>query len=119
MTRCVDGVESNALDLNLFAVRHSHRHDIDAALLAHHGDAAGTITKLPKPGQMIRMHVRVDSFDEPQLKFVEELDVTVDPFQHRVDDQSLAAFAACNQVCVGRRRRVEKLTEDHDNPPWS
>ena len=41
----IEHVEAQALDAELVAVGDPHRHDVDLALLAHHGDAAGAVAQ--------------------------------------------------------------------------
>ena len=49
-----------------------------------------------------------------QVELVDELDVAVDLFQHRIDDQRLAAVPAGQEVGVGAGDAVEELAEDHN-----
>ncbi len=65
---------------------------------------------------MIGVEMRVDGLNQPEVELVHQLNVAVDLFQHRVDDQRLGAFAAREHVAVGARRRIEKLAEDHHRP---
>src|SRR5262249_12088882 len=58
--------------------------------------------------------------------FVDELDITVDLLQHRIDDQRLAPTPAGDEVGVGAGDAVEDLAKNHpgDSPiqglriPW-
>ena len=65
------------------------------------GHAVGAVTQRAKAGDVIGVKMRIDSLDEAQVEFVEQLDVTVDLLQHGVDDQRLGAPAARDQVAVG------------------
>ena len=57
----------------------------------------------------------VDRLHQAQVQFAHELEVTVDLFQHRVDDQCFPAAPAGEQVSVSPRGLVEELAKDHDN----
>ena len=83
------------------------------ALLAHHGDAAGAVAQRAKPGDMVGVQMRVDRFDQLEVELAHELQIAVDPLQHRIDDQRLAAMPAGEQIGIGAGRAVEELAEDH------
>ena len=62
---------------------------------------------------MVGMQMGVHRLDQPEVEFLHQLQVAVHLFQHRVDDQRLAAAAAGEQVAVGAGYAVEQLPEDH------
>ena len=107
-------VERNPLDRELVALGEPHRDDVRLGLLAHHGDAMGAVAQRAEPGDVVGVQMRVDRLDQPEIELADELEVTVDLFQHRIDDQRLAAAPAGEQVGVGAGYAVEQLAEDHD-----
>jgi hypothetical protein len=56
---------------------------------------------------MIGMEMGVDRLDQPKIQLLEELDVTIHPLEHRVDDERFSAMAACEQIGIGARSAVE------------
>src|ERR1700739_4989004 len=66
---------------------------------------------------MVGVQVGVDGLDQLKVELADELKITLDLVEHRVDDQRLAAAPAGEQISVGARYRVEKLAEDHVRPP--
>ena len=62
---------------------------------------------------MIGVQMGVDRLHQPQIEFAQQLAVAVGLLQHGIEDQRLAAGAARQQVAVGARNAVEKLTKDH------
>ena len=113
----VEHVERQALDRQLVALGQPHRDDIGLGLLAHHGDAVRAVAQRAEPGDMVGMQMRVDGLHQPQIEFVDELEIAVDLLQHRIDDQRLAAAPACEQVGVGRRKRCRKADGRSWRPP--
>src|SRR5947207_11721081 len=76
------------------------------------------VAQRAEPGDVIGVKVRVDGLDQLHVQLADELEITVDLLQHRIDDQRLAAAPAGEQVGVGTRYAVEQLAEDHAlNPP--
>ena len=71
------------------------------------------VAQRPEPGDMVGVQMRVDRLHQPQIELVHQLQVAVDLFQHRIDDQRLAAAPAGEQIGVGPRDAVEELAEDH------
>src|SRR5450759_4998921 len=55
----------------------------------------------------------IDRLDQPEIEFAQQLAVAIDLLQHGIEDQRLAAGAACQQIAVGSRNAVEQLTKDH------
>ena len=109
----VEHVERDALDRELVAFGEPHRHHVDLALLAHHGDAVGAVAQRAEPGDVVGMQMGVDRLDQLEVELVDELEVAVDLLQHRIDDQRLAAAPAGEQIGVGAGDAVEELAEDH------
>src|SRR5213078_3513664 len=66
---------------------------------------------------VIGVKVRVDGLDQLYVELADELEITVDLLQHRIDDQRLAAAPAGKQVGVGTGYAVEQLAEDHARNP--
>jgi hypothetical protein len=73
----------------------------------------GAVAQRAKAGDVVGMQMRVDRLDQLDVELAQELEVAVDLFQYRVDDQRLAAGPAGEQVGIGARYAVEKLAEDH------
>ncbi|MCY1301398.1 hypothetical protein D9M70_510090 [compost metagenome] len=109
----IEHVEAETLDRHPVALRNPHGNDVGRRLLAHHGDAMGLVAQRPEPGDVIGMEMGIDRLDQPEVEFADELQVTLDLFQYRIDDQRLAALAAGDQVGIGAGHAVEQLTEDH------
>src|SRR5262245_33010028 len=118
MARRVEHVQRHAFDGELVPLREPHRHYVDLAALAHHGDAMGAIAQRAEAGDVVGMEMSVDSLHQLEVEFADKLDVTVDLFQHRIDDQRLAAAPAGDEVGVSTGDAVEELAEDHpcDSP---
>src|SRR5450759_1549824 len=55
----------------------------------------------------------IDRLDQPEGELAQQLAVAIDLLQHGIEDQRLAAGAACQQIAVGSRNDVEQLTKDH------
>jgi hypothetical protein len=113
----IDHLQAQPLDPQPVAVADPHGDDIDPALLAHHGDAAGAVAQRAEAGDVVGMQVGIHRLHQLQVQFADQLQVAVDPFQHRVDDQRLAAAPAGQQVGVGTGGRVIELPEDHAGSP--
>jgi hypothetical protein len=109
----VEHVEAQALDVEPVTLRDAHRDHVDAALLAHHGDAMRAVAQRPEAGDVVGVQVRVHRLDELQVELSDELQVAVDLFQDGIDDEGLAAAPAGEEIGVGAGGRVEELTEDH------
>ena len=90
-----------------------HRYDVGLALFAHYGDAMGAVAQRAEPGDVVGVQMGVDGFDELEIEFAHELQIALDLFQHRIDDQRLAAAPAGDDVSVGAGDAVEELTEKH------
>src|SRR3546814_11471057 len=68
------------------------------------------------------MNVRVDRHDELQTELVDYLQIALPGGHHRIHQGGFARFGAGDQIGVGRRYRLEELTEDgggtdHDRAP--
>ena len=55
----------------------------------------------------------IDRLHELEIKLAHELQIAVDLFQYRVDDQRLASGSAGKEIRVGARNAIKELTEDH------
>ena len=109
----VQHVEPHAFDLDAIAFGDAHGDDVGMGLLAHHRDAMGAVAQRAEPGHVIGVQVRVHGLDQLEVELAHELQVALDPFQHRIDDQRLAAMSAGEEIGVGAGRAVEELAEDH------
>src|SRR5579885_3462443 len=72
------------------------------------------IAQRAEPGYVIGMQMRVDRLDKLQIELADELQIAIDLFQDRIDDQRLAAGAAGQQIGIGSRRGVKGLAENHE-----
>src|SRR3954463_1442155 len=61
---------------------------------------------------MIGMDMRLDRPNELQAELGDEGCVAAHLFEHRVDQHCLARGPTPQQIGVGRRRRIEELSED-------
>ena len=59
------------------------------------------IAQRAKAGDVVGVQVSIDRLDQPQIEFTDELQVAIYLFQHRIDDQRLAATTAGEQVGIG------------------
>ena len=109
----VEHVEPQALDLDAIALGDPHGDDIGMGMLAHHRDAMGAVAQRAEPGDMVGVQMGVDGLDQLEVELADQLQIAVDPLQHRIDDQRLAAVAAGDEIGIGARRCVEQLAEDH------
>ena len=87
------------------------------ALLSHHRDAVRAVAQRAKAGHVVGVQMRVHRLDQLEVKLSYQLQITIDPLQHRVDDQRFAAVTAGEEIGVGSRRAVEELAEDHGRLP--
>ena len=113
----VEHIEAQALDAELVAVGDPHRHDVDLALLAHHGDAAGAVAQRAQAGDVVGVQMRVDRLHELEVELLHQLEIAVDLLQHRIDDERFAAAPAGEDIAIGARDAVEQLPEDHRASP--
>jgi hypothetical protein len=60
------------------------------------------------------MQMGIDGLDQLEVELAQQLAVTVGLFQHRIEDQRLAARPARQQIAVGAGNAVEELAKDHD-----
>ena len=101
MARRIKHIERHALDGELVALGEPHRDHIGLGLLAHHGDALRAVAQRAEAGDVIGMQMRVHRLDQFQIELADQLKIAVDLFQHRIDDQRLAAAPAREQIGVG------------------
>ena len=111
----IQHVEAHALDLDAVAFRHAHGDDVGVGMLAHHRDAMGAVAQRAEPGHVVGVQMGVHGLDQFEVELAHELQIAIDPLQHRIDDQRLAAMPAGEEIGVGAGRAVEKLAEDHAN----
>jgi hypothetical protein len=112
----VENVEPQAFDLDAVALGDPHGDDVGVGVLAHNGDAVGAVAERAEPGDMVGVKISVHSLDQFEVELADQLQVAVDPLQHRIDDQRLAAVPAGDEIGVGTRRSIEQLAEDHGAP---
>ena len=115
----IEHVEAQALDAELVAVGDPHRHDVDLALLAHHGHAARAVAQRAEAGDVVGVQMRVDRLHQPEVELLHQLEIAVDLLEHRIDDERLAAAPAGENIAIGARDAVEQLPEDHRALPAS
>ena len=53
------------------AVGDAHRHDVDAGLFAHDGDAARAVAQRAEAGDMVGVQVGVDRLHQLQVQFAD------------------------------------------------
>src|SRR5271169_1961044 len=59
------------------------------------------------------MQMGIHRLDQFQVKLAHELQIAVDLFQNRIDDQGLAAPSAGDKISISAGNAVKKLAEDH------
>jgi len=62
---------------------------------------------------VICVQVSIDRFDQFQVEFLHQMQITIDLLQHGIDDQRFPACPACEQIGIGAGRLIKELTEDH------
>ena len=65
---------------------------------------------------MIGVGVGVDHQRQGQAQLLQQRQVATGLAENRVNEQSLALLLVCEQIRVGRRAAVEKLSENHGDP---
>ena len=113
MARRIEHIEADALDRDALALGDPHGDNVSVRLLAHDRDAVGAVAQCAEARDVIGVQVRIDGFDQPDIEFAQQLEVTLDLFQHRIDDQRLAAAPAGEQICVGAGHRIVELSKYH------
>jgi len=56
----------------------------------------------PAPGNVVCMHVRLQSRHQPETKFIKQRGIAPDLFEHRVDQHGLPCLPIANQIGIGR-----------------
>ena len=114
----VEHVQRHAFDGELVALGEPHRHHVDLAAFAHHGDAMSAVAQRAQAGEMVGMKMRIHRLDQLEVEFADELDVTVDLLQYRIEDERLAPTPAGDEVGVSAGHAVEELAKNHpgDSP---
>ena len=74
-----------------------------------HGPASAAIAQEPRPGHVVRMHMRIDNAHEAKTELLDELQVPLHLLAHRVHEQRLARVRLPDEVREGRRFSVEEL----------
>ena len=80
------------------------------------GDRGERSACLPQPGgtgHVVGVDVGLDGVFEDQAELIEQRQVALDSFEHRIDQYRLARLIAPDQISVGRRHRIKQLTKDH------
>ena len=108
VTRRVQHVEAHALDFDAVAFGHAHGDDVGVGLFAHYGDALGAVAQRAEAGDMVGVQMGVDGLDQFEVELAHELQIAVDPLQHRIDDQRLAAMPAGEKISVSAGRRCRR-----------
>ena len=109
----VQHVETQALDFDAVAFGHPHRDDVGLGIFAHHRNAAGAVAQRAEPGDVVGVEMGIDSLDQFQVELADELQIAVDLFQHRIDDQRFPAQPAGKEIGVGPGGGVEELAKNH------
>ncbi len=119
MTGGVEHVHAHTFDGELVAFGKPHRHHVGLGIFAHHSDAMCAVAQSAEACDVVGMKMRIDGLDQPEVELGDQLQVTVNLLQHRVDDQRFAAAAAGEQVGVRAGDAVEELAENHRLPARS
>src|SRR5512132_909366 len=109
----IEHIEAQAFNIDAVAFRHAHRHYIRMGLLAHDCDAMGAVAQSAKPSDVVGMQMRIYRLDQLQIELSDDLKITINLFQHRINDQRLAAMPASQEISVRARNAVEELAEYH------
>src|SRR5476649_341188 len=83
-----------------------------ATCFGQRNGAADPVLEQPRAGHVIGVDVGFERPQEPEPQLRDQGRVAADLLEHWVDHHRLAGDGAAQQVRVGRRRGVEKLTED-------
>jgi hypothetical protein len=71
------------------------------------------VSQSAEAGNMIGVQMRIDCFDELKIQLLQELDISVNLFEHRIDDECLPTPPAGKEIAVGAGNAIEHLSEDH------
>src|SRR5690348_17243182 len=113
MTGRIEHIEAQTFNIDAVAFRHAHGHNVRMGLLAHHRNAMGAVTQRTQSSDMVGVQMRIYRLDQSEIELTHELQITVNLFQHRINDQRLAAIPAGQEVSVGARNAVKQLAEYH------
>src|SRR5215472_9240761 len=109
----IEHIEVQAFDVDAITFCHTHGHNVRVGLLAHDGDAMSAVAQSTQSSDVVSVQMSVHSLDQSEIELTHELQITVNLFQHRINDQRLAAMTASEEISVGARNAVEELAEDH------
>ena len=113
MSGRVYGFERRPFYRQLVTIGEPHRYDIGPCLFAHHSNAMSVVTQRAQARDVIGVQMCVHSLHEFEIQLLDEMKVAIDLLQHRIDDQSLAARTAREQVGIRTGDVIEELTKDH------
>jgi len=116
VTRGVERMDIQLADANRFPFRDRNIGPISSAQRRNRAPTAGAVTKRGRAGHMIGVDVRLDREAERKAETRELGKVALGGLQHRIDQGSLAAVRAADEIGVGRRLRFEQLPEQHRAP---
>ena len=68
----------------------------------------GAVAQRAEPGDVVGVQMGVDGLDQFEVELAHQLQIAIDPLQHRIDDQRLAAVPAGEQIGVGARGAESK-----------
>ena len=119
------GVPGGATNLECVATKAQHIPMLEVVVHAGHlghgrhaAERPGLLAQLARAGDVVGVHVGVEGVDELETQLGDELQVSVDALDHRVDDDGLAAARIGEQVGVGPGVLVEELLEKHGFLQW-
>src|SRR5262252_5724658 len=109
----IEHIEAQAFNIDAVAFHHAHGHNVRMGLLAHDCDAMGAVAQIAKPSDVVGMQMRIYRLDQIQIELADDQKITINLFQHRINDQRLAAMPASQEISVRARNAVEELAEYH------
>src|SRR4030095_3374780 len=109
----IEHIEAQAFDIDAVSFRHAHGHNVRMGLLAHDCDAMGAVAQSAKPSDVVGMQMRISRLDQLQIELPDDLKITINLFQHWINDQRFAAMPASQEISVRARNAVEELAEYH------
>src|SRR5215467_4646761 len=113
MARRIEHIEAQAFDVDAITLCHTHGHNVRVGLLAHDCDAMRAVAQSTQSSDVVSVQMSVHGLDQSQIELTHQLQIPVNLFQHRINDQRLAAMPASEEISVGARNAVKELAEDH------